>query len=658
MRKFGIRMIGILLVLVMLLGMMPTSVLAASWKWVNTEELVNEEVAFQEYGVENTQLTECFSAPYVVNTDGSFNYYGRNALSQMPNAEAYLYAYDQIVAGVAATSATINIYDGAHNITSNEVSMVLDTYRRDYAHHFWLANQYGVSSYSYTAVSIKPTYLLTGAALDQAKTEFETAVARVLAGITPDMTEYEKELYLHDTLARTVTYSESTHAHNAYGALVEGIAVCEGYAEAFQYLLHRVGIQSFIITGNAGGPHAWNMVRIDGNYYQVDLTWNDQDENLYHEYFNVTDAQIQKDHTADATAYTLPACTVTDAFYFTGKDTYLSTYTVEQVAKLLQDHDLKVHLYLPNGTDAFWSWFKTNINAILSATGVRSSCSYGYSCLQNELVLRITNLGAKVTNGNTVSFYSTAANGLRNIEENGQLKLLDDVTEDLSANQRILLDLNGHCINGSLSGNGITIFDSQTDDYTVNDGIGYGMVTGTVAGVSAAQGYIPITETAGVSYHKVDVSLDKLVLRAASAGLYYTGSFLYDEVVAKFVATRGVTMSTTNTLPVADNSDSGCLYTTSGNSVLLKNILSEGNSVKQNRENAKDPVYARAYLKLEDGTILYSDTNTANLQTLVETLDAQKWEKLTVSQRDTLIAMYQTYAEEMSSWDIPNLKNA
>lgn len=63
------------------------------------------------------------------------------------------------------------------------------------------------------------------------------------------MSDYEKELYLHDKIVQIVTYNESANAHNAYGAFFDGVAVCEGNAEAFQVLLHRVGIRSYLVEG-------------------------------------------------------------------------------------------------------------------------------------------------------------------------------------------------------------------------------------------------------------------------------------------------------------------------------------------------------------------------------------------------------------------------
>ena len=89
---------------------------------------------------------------------------------------------------------------------------------------------------------------------------------------------------LHDRLAAQVMYDGSAaNAHDAYGALVDGKAVCEGYAKAFQYLLQKAGMQSFLITGSSTNPvsgtaegHAWNVVRVAGEYYHVDTVWDDQ----------------------------------------------------------------------------------------------------------------------------------------------------------------------------------------------------------------------------------------------------------------------------------------------------------------------------------------------------------------------------------------------
>lgn len=378
-QKTVIRWIGLLLSLVLVLGLLPAPAFAV------TEDPIPEPIE-----------TATKELPVVLAAADPVDYYGRTALSALPNSTALLYAYDQIAAGVEICAATISVYNGTDPITAEELQTVMDTYRRDYTHHFWMAGGYSYSMGSVSVLSVKPSYLMSGAELEAARAAFDAKVATILSGITGTMNEYEKALYLHDTLASIVTYQSATHAHDAYGALVEGTAVCDGYAEALQCLLQQAGIQSFIAIGDSAVPssgamvgHAWNYVRIDGAYYHTDLSWDDQGDTLYHTYFNQTDAVILEDHLIDSAAYALPTCTSTAAQYFTGKDTYLSTYTADTIGQLLKENGMMVHVYIPGSTSDFLSWYKANVLAIAQNAGVTGGFSYGYSHLGKELVLRL-----------------------------------------------------------------------------------------------------------------------------------------------------------------------------------------------------------------------------------------------------------------------------
>lgn len=324
-------------------------------------------------------------------------YYGREALATLPNAEALLYAYDQIVAGVGASQALISIYDGTHPLSQAELVTVMDAYRRDHVEQFWLANEYTMTYYEPSCIlSISPRYLFAGEELALAKLRFSEACARLLSELTDGMSEFEIELWLHDRLAAGVIYDASgANAHNAYGALVEGVAVCEGYAEALQTLLHLAGIRSFIVLGESNNPatglsesHAWNLVRVDGEYYHVDLTWNDQSAWLYHAYFNVTDATIARDHTVTPTAYALPASDGDAANYFVQKGGVLTSYTAESVGALLRENGLQASVYTDD-PEVFVPWFRENILDIVSSADVRGKYAYSYGHLGNEVHVQI-----------------------------------------------------------------------------------------------------------------------------------------------------------------------------------------------------------------------------------------------------------------------------
>lgn len=109
-------------------------------------------------------------------------------------------------------------------------------------------------------------------------------------------TRYEQVKYLHDRLCQTVVYSDGAQARTAYGALVEGKAVCEGYSKAFKLLCDRAGIPCVIVTGTAitsmtgpqGQNHMWNYVQMeDGKWYAVDATWDDQPSRIHRDFFLV-----------------------------------------------------------------------------------------------------------------------------------------------------------------------------------------------------------------------------------------------------------------------------------------------------------------------------------------------------------------------------------
>ena len=307
-------------------------------------------------------------------------YYGRGALAALPNAEALIYAYDAISAGIEERETSISVWDGEHPITSKEFDTALDAYRRDRVDHFWLDNPYGISYSQDSVTTFSPSYVFTEDELPAKRAAFDAAVNEILAGVPSTMGELEREVYLHDTLANRITYVlDAPNAHNAYGAIVEGEAVCEGYAEALQI------IQSFIVIGESLDPtsegnvgHAWNYVRIADKYYHVDLTWNDDDSFIYHAYFNISDARIKEDHSITETAYALPVCNTEAHNYFAVYGGMISDYSVSTVADRIWAGDMRASFLLPTKSEAaaFKTWVNDNIKSISWKMGVITSYTY------------------------------------------------------------------------------------------------------------------------------------------------------------------------------------------------------------------------------------------------------------------------------------------
>ena len=364
---------------------------------------IQDIVAIVDGADSNLQFTNNSFSPFVLvkqkNESKTSFRVGREGLSKMPNSVALLYAYDKIAEGVENSLESIDIYDDVHPISESELLTVVTAYRDDYAEHFWIGNTWSYSMYSKDEIiSFKPTYLITGAELEIARAEFDAVVEEILEGVTDSMSDYEKELYFHDEVAKRVVYNEATHAHNAYGALVGGVAVCEGYAEAFQVLLHKVGIRAYLVEGSSINPstgqpegHEWNAVEIDGNFYYVDVTWDDQGEYLFHSYFNIPESVLTRDHEINVVAYERPECTSTEMFYFNVEGGIIDNLNVSDVSAIFNG-GYYGEMYLNSNVD-FYAWFSENDYNIVKEIGIANNVtSYRYVNLGSEYKIVFTPL--------------------------------------------------------------------------------------------------------------------------------------------------------------------------------------------------------------------------------------------------------------------------
>ena len=325
-------------------------------------------------------------------------YYGRSLLSENEQV-----AYDLIAGCIENADESVNI--STARLYRDSFEKVFICYRYDHPQHFWLANSYGYSMYtSGVIVDFCPQYLMTGDELRRARASFDATVDWVVGLVSGMSSDYERALFLHDWLSQNVSYSlYADNRHNAYGALIKGEAVCEGYAEAYQYLLHRAGIQCLMVTGfSKGEGHAWNMVRIGGAYYHVDLTWDDQNRDTFHTYFNLTDSEISEDHTfnpvfpADGSVdydttynYALPACTSTDANYARKQGICLSApFDASVIGAALREGKGIVHFFVSGSTNDFNAWLQDNNVPVAIAYGVTGNYSYESSFLGHEIILR------------------------------------------------------------------------------------------------------------------------------------------------------------------------------------------------------------------------------------------------------------------------------
>ena len=191
--------------------------------------------------------------------------------------------------------------------------------------------------------------------------KLDSKVGTILSQIIkPNMTDYQKELAVHNYLVENCEYNMegvnndqiNSESFTAYGALCMGVAVCEGYSKAASILLNRSGVETKIVLGESKGVgHAWNMVKIDGDFYHIDITWDDpyqigKKSGIMYNYFNLTDSDISLDHQWDKNEY--EACTATKYNYYKynnlavkNQDEYINR-VIEEVQRGNKTIELKI----------------------------------------------------------------------------------------------------------------------------------------------------------------------------------------------------------------------------------------------------------------------------------------------------------------------------
>ncbi len=317
-------------------------------------------------------------------------------------SENVKYVYDRIVEAIMADTPVSDIsLEYERRISAEETQIAIFLVMSDYPECFWLENSYGTSKTGNYITLVRVYYSFTGSALTQAKADMEAAISEFMEGMPTNGTNYEKALFLHDAVATKVTYDlDSEYNQSAYSALVNRSSVCAGYAEAYQLLLRRAGIQAWTVTGSSRNVnHAWNVVWLDDNTcVYTDVTWDDPEDNLFRAYFNLSKAEMAVDHEVNklfdedgepitVNTFVLPDCSHDDQSYFDVNSCELTLdSSVEEIAALLGPASNGKRTAIVYATDAVvTAWVQKNWEALYwKAGGLPGSIGSDIDTLHNE----------------------------------------------------------------------------------------------------------------------------------------------------------------------------------------------------------------------------------------------------------------------------------
>ncbi|MGN0473944.1 MAG: Ig-like domain-containing protein, partial [Acutalibacteraceae bacterium] len=246
---------------------------------------------------------------------------------------------------------------------------------------------------------------------DESYPSIESIVETVAAECeTKCSTDFEKALWMHDWMLDNADYDYSYKYCSAEGILARGMGTCEAYHRTYVKLLNKVGIQTGRITGNG---HVWTAVKMDGEWYQVDSTWDDGGETnkgtfYEHMYFGLNDSitgLVHSDHSSAVPGY---ESTSLENNYFikTGQITQWSDPFVDEIKKNIADGKTEFELSVTNSMPAAYKNVIYNLVAYQLSQQVwddqKISVSYEDNTLYCKLYVSATSVTLSKSSANLI----------------------------------------------------------------------------------------------------------------------------------------------------------------------------------------------------------------------------------------------------------------
>lgn len=224
---------------------------------------------------------------------------------------------------------------------------------------------YQYTEYTYggsvTSLTFSGTYSMTDVEVDYNKLLIEQKIKDCFLHVPLNEDEYSTVKYLYEWMINNTEYDKNVQDNqNICSVFIQGRSVCQGYAKAMQYMLQRADIPCLLVTGFTNGErHAWNLVRVDGNYYYLDPTWGDASYTYHgaataqegfapainYDYFLVTEDEMKRTHSFEKVVK-LPKCTATEDNYFVREGLLFTDYDEQQLMQIFGSEEAKSKNYV------------------------------------------------------------------------------------------------------------------------------------------------------------------------------------------------------------------------------------------------------------------------------------------------------------------------
>ena len=228
--------------------------------------------------------------------------------SVLTDSPVVFFASEQSNVTAEISARLLNAYENyvtevdlsSYEITADEFTPIITDVFNSSPRLFYVKGEYTpyVNTSTGYIVKVVLSYYYDKSTAEQMQSDFDSAITLALSGVNSNWSDLEKTLYLNEYLARNCQYDYDYEKYTAYNALVDRMCVCQGYALAYSLLAEEMGLNCEVVSSRSLN-HAWNMVEVNDNYYNVDVTWNDPMPNLpgqsKHIYFMKSTAHYESD---------------------------------------------------------------------------------------------------------------------------------------------------------------------------------------------------------------------------------------------------------------------------------------------------------------------------------------------------------------------------
>lgn len=236
-------------------------------------------------------------------------------------------------------------------VDTHELEKVQNCVMNDHPEIFYISGYY---STRYTrgeetvGFSFTGRYLYDADVIASRNAAIENYIVQCLSG-APAGDDYARIKYIYEyIIAHTVYELNAPDNQNICSVMLSGASVCQGYAKAAQILLNRLGIECTLVVGTVvtpynSGSHAWNLVKSNGQWYYLDVTWGDASfldgdmisDNIGYDYLLTTTADIAHTHTVGSVV-AMPLCDHIEDNYYVREGAYFTSVNWDQFAVLVQ----------------------------------------------------------------------------------------------------------------------------------------------------------------------------------------------------------------------------------------------------------------------------------------------------------------------------------